>query len=112
MNNVFKALIITAPAVAILFFYVVIKQSEHQAFLERESARFDQEFTELAKPRMLPGFNETFWRERQEKARKEEEEAQRRLEEKRKKAEQIEQEFEKAMNETRKEDLERILKSK
>ncbi len=79
--------------------------------MERESARFDQEFTELAKPKMLPG-NETFWRERQEKAKGEEEEAQRRLEEKRKKAEQIEQEFERAMNETRKEDLERVLRSK
>ncbi len=111
MNNVFKALILTAPAVAVLFFYVVVKQAEHQAFWERESARFDQEFTELAKPKMLPG-NETFWKEKQEKAKREEEEAQSRLEEKRKKAEQIEQEFEKAMNETRKEDLERILKSK
>ncbi len=111
MNNIFKALILTAPAMAILFFYIVVKQSEHQALLERESARFDQEFSEMMKPKILGG-NESFWKERQEKAQKEEEEAQKRLEEKRKKAEQIEQEFEKAMNETKKEDLEKLLKQK
>ena len=109
MNNVFKALVISAPAAAILFFYVVVKQSEHTALLERESARFDRVFSEIAEPKMLPKRSETFWQEMRERAKQEEEEAQKRIEEKRKKAEEVEKELEKAINETKREDIQKSL---
>jgi biopolymer transport protein ExbB/TolQ len=110
MNNVMKALVLTAPAAAVLFFYVIIKQSEHEALIERESARFDNLFSEIAKSKLLPGSNNTFFESIQERAKKEEEEAQKRLEEKRKKAEEIQRELEKTLNETKKEELEKHLK--
>ena len=108
MSNVFKALVVSAPAAAVLFFYVVVKQSEHEALLERESARFDRVFSEIAEPKLLPQTNST-WQIIKERAIKEEEEAQKRIEEKRKKAEEIEKELEKAMNETKKEDIQKSL---
>ena len=108
MSNVFKALVISAPAAAVLFFYVVVKQSEHEALLERESARFDRVFSELAEPKLLPN-NSTLWQHIKERATREEEEAQKRIEEKRMKAEEIERELEKAMNETRQEDIQKSL---
>ncbi|MGC9000664.1 hypothetical protein [Caldisericum sp.] len=83
MNNVKKALAIIASAVAILFFYTVIKQAEHEALMERESARFDTLFSEFAKSNILPE-NNTFFEDIQKRAKKEERETQKRLEEKRK----------------------------
>ncbi|MGC8766795.1 MAG: hypothetical protein ACP5QP_03760 [Brevinematia bacterium] len=109
MNSVMKALVLTAPAAAVIFFYTAIKQSEHEALMERESARFDNLFSVIAKSKMLPE-NNTFFEDIQKRARKEEEEAQKRLEEKRKKVEEIQRELEKTLNETKKEELEKHLK--
>lgn len=100
MNNIIKTLILTTPALALLFFYVTVKQSEREAFLERESARFDQEFAVFMNSTLTPQQHKEFWSNVTERAKKEEQEAQKKLEEKRLKAENFEKELEKALNST------------
>lgn len=98
MNNLFKTLFLVAPALAVLFFFVVVKQSEHQAYLERESARFDKDFSEMMKnPYSLKN---DYWTDRQKQAAEEEKQAQAKLEERRQKVKELESQLEKAFNET------------
>jgi len=94
-----KAFLLTAPAVAVLFAYVLHVQQEHRARLELESARFDREWAEL----QAGGGNKTFWETRKREAEARENETQKELEERKQKLKEFEQEFEKAWNETQKE---------
>jgi len=105
MSKLFKTLIATVPAVAILFFYTVIKQHEVSSKIELESAKFDTEFAHLMRDEKLPVFNESFngsdfWAEREKKAQEVEKEKEEELKRQKEKVKKFEEEFEKVMNET------------
>jgi len=104
MSKVFKALIITAPVMALIFFYTVIKQHEIASKIELESAKFDTEFAHLMREVNLPNFNgslnEDFWAERKRKAQELEKEKEEELKKQKEKVQKFEEEFEKSLNDT------------
>ncbi|MEO0264804.1 MAG: hypothetical protein ABIM17_06125 [candidate division WOR-3 bacterium] len=94
--NVMKAFLLTAPAAAVLFAYVLHVQQEHRARLELESARFDREWAEL----QAGGGNKTFWEIRKKEAEVRENETALELEERKQKLKEFEREFDKAWNDS------------
>jgi len=103
MSKVFKALIITAPVMALIFFYTVIKQHEIASKIELESARFDTEFSHLMRMHEvnLQNFNGSdFWSEREKKAQELEKEKEEELKKQKEKVQKFEEEFEKSLNDT------------
>ncbi|MEM1672616.1 MAG: hypothetical protein QXT86_11260 [Archaeoglobaceae archaeon] len=94
--NIMKAFLLTAPAVAVLFAYVLYVQQEHKMRVELEVARFDREWAEFH----APGNHQEFWETRKRDAERRENETARELEERKKKLKEFEHEFERVWNET------------
>jgi len=100
MSKVFKTLIITAPVMALIFFYTVVKQHEMASRIELESARFDTEFAHLMREGPSGSFNESFWVEREKKSQELEKEKEEELKKQKEKVQKFEEEFEKSLNDT------------
>ncbi|MEM4406708.1 MAG: hypothetical protein QXS68_06650 [Candidatus Methanomethylicaceae archaeon] len=99
MTNLFKVVIFTAPIAALIFYYVVVKQHQHEATSIREELEFEQQWNEMqaeftSDPKLKAKYMERARRADQKLA-----EIQRKEEEKQRKADEFEKEFEQALKE-------------
>lgn len=96
MSSIFKVLVVSAPVLAILFYYVVVKQGVMDAEIQKEDAKFERAWNEfeasMATKDMAEKYNQRAKEAEQELERLRQEE-----ELKKKKAEDFEKEFEQAL---------------
>jgi len=93
MGNIFKILIVTAPIAALLFYYVVIKQSQIHTEVQKENARFEREWNEFNEDSLFRA-NKERYRERAEEAEAELKELKEKEKMQQQKVEKFENEFE------------------
>jgi flagellar motor protein MotB len=107
MSNIIKILIVTAPFMALLFYYVVVRHNLFDIEFQKESLKFEQAWHEFNK-------DFVFTRDKEkavERAKKVEEELQKVEEQEKKKKEKLErleQELEKQLNATQEKDLKNL----
>ncbi|MEO0282250.1 MAG: hypothetical protein ABIN05_07900 [candidate division WOR-3 bacterium] len=101
MQTLFKAILITSPIFALIFFYVVMQQGKIDTEIKKQDAIFERDWAEFQAE-----FKTTDKSKYTERTRKEEEkitEYEKKEREKEEKAENFEKEFEKAIQEFEKE---------
>ena len=95
MGGLFKILLVTAPVLALIFYYVVVKQSALDVELRKESLQFERDWNEW---QMSMFGKDKKYAERAEKAEKELMEIEKKEKEKQEKVEKFEKEFDKALD--------------
>ncbi len=98
MSGLMKILVITAPVLALLLFYVITKQSQMDTEMKKEDARFEREWAEFNKDFSTSGDRQKY-EQRAQQAEQEFQELKKKEKEKEEKTERIEKELEKAIEE-------------
>ena len=99
MGSLFKILLVTAPVLALIFYYVVAKQSALDVDIKKESLQFERDWNEWQMP--MFGKDKEDSKKYAERAEAEKElilEIEKKEKEKQEKVEKFEKEFDKALD--------------
>jgi len=107
MSNIIKILLVTAPVMGLLFYYVVVRHNLIDIEFQKEGLKFEREWNEFNKDFIFTHDKQAA-AERAKKAEEELKKVEEQEQKKREKLEKLEEEVEKQLNATQEKDLKNL----